>query len=100
MANWKLKGIILSQIITDLRSKPIALNQRFTNEYSVKSNNRRIQTKVSCGTRIVRGGWGHQGRSERGGRGGRGRGVVRRNYDWEITGLNGCTIRVHPAYRF
>ena len=76
------------------------VNQRFHNEYTVKRNNRRIQTTYSCGGRGGRGGRVYQGHGERGGRGGQGKGTVKINDDLEVTGLNERTIRVHPAYRF
>ena len=57
------------------------VNQRFPNEYYVKSNNRRIQTTCYCGGRGGRCGCGHQDRSGRGGRGGQYRGTGRKNDD-------------------
>ena len=76
-----------------------AFNQRLPNESAAKMNNRRIQKTIYRGRRGGRGGSGHQGCSGRGGSGGCVRGTVGRNDDWEVTGLNGCTIRVHPDYR-
>ena len=67
------------------------INQRLTNESTVKRDNRRIQTASSLGGIQVRGVRGHQGRGRRGGHGGLGRGTVGRNGDWEVTGLNGRT---------
>ena len=77
-----------------------AVNQRFPNESTVKRNNIRIQTTYSHGGRGGRGGRGHQGRYGRGGHGGRGGGKVRKKYYWEVTELNGRTIKVHPYYMF
>ena len=76
------------------------VNQRFTNETSAKKNNRKIQRTHSCGGRGGRGGRGNQGRGGRGGCGYRGRGTIRRNDYWEVTGLNGRTIRAHLSYWF
>ena len=66
----------------------------------MKRDNRRIQTTTSRFGKLGKGGCGNQGRGGRGGNGVSGRGTVRRNYDWRVTGLNGCTSRVQPAYRF
>ena len=76
------------------------VNQRFSNESTVKSNHRRIQTKYSLSDRGVRGVRGHQGCGRRNGRGGRGRVIVRIIFYWDVTGLNEHTIRLHPYYRF
>ena len=76
------------------------VNQILSNEYAVKSNNRRIKTTASRGGRVVRGSRGHQGPVGRGVRGGRGRGTASINNDWEVAGMNGRTIRVHPDNRF
>ena len=76
------------------------VNQIFHNESTVKINNRWIQARYSCGVRGGRGSLSHQGHGVRGGRRGWVRGPVRRNDDWEVTGLNGRTVRVHTDYRF
>ena len=57
------------------------VNQIFLNEYSVKSNNIRIQTTYFCGGIGLRGGRVHQGTSGRGGHWGRGRVTTRKNDD-------------------
>ena len=76
------------------------VNQRSPNESAVKSNTIRIQKIASCCGRVGRGGRSHQGCGGRGSHGGYCRSTVMKNYDWGVTGLNGHTIRVHPAYRF
>ena len=66
----------------------------------MKNNNIRTQTTASSGRRGGICGHGHQGRGGRGGHGGRGRVTITRNDYWEVTGLNGRTIKVYPEYRF
>ena len=68
-----------SSVLANYRN---TFNQTFPNEYTVKRNNIRIQTKYYHGGRRGRGGRGHQGRGGRSGRGGQFRGTVRRNDDW------------------
>ena len=77
------------------------VNQRNPTPTNPTRTRRRIQS-------TGRGGQGRGGRSQgRGGRGGRnqpgrGRGPSnsRRDDEWQVTGLDGRQIKVHPAYRF
>ena len=79
------------------------INQRFPQGSVAKKTNKRLQPSYTKGS-----GRGRQGRrgnygcnSNRGGSGGgRGRGNSRRNDNWEVIGIDGRTIRVHPAYQF
>ena len=72
------------------------VHQRFPQGSTIKKTNRRVQSSnTSRSSRNNRSGRGNQG-----GHGGRGRGGGRRNDDWDVIGLDGKTIHVHPAYQF
>ena len=79
------------------------VHQRFPQGSTIKKTNHRV--KSSNTSRSGRGKCsGRGGRGDRGGHGGRGRGgnhnYGRRNNNWDITGLDGKKIHVHPAYQF
>ena len=79
------------------------LHQRFPQGSTIKKTNHGVQSSnTSRSGRSNHGGRGNQGGKS--GHGGRGRGgnnnYGRRNDDWDVIGLDGKTIHVHPAYQF
>ena len=77
------------------------VNQRFPQGSIAKKTNRRVQATGTRGRGGRGRGRGSQGRTGGcGGRGGRGGTRGRRNDDWDVIGIDGRTIHVHPAYQF
>ena len=88
-------------VLTNYRN---TVNQRFS-QGSIVKRNRRAEVRSTTGRHDSTSGRGFDRRGggcgSCGGRGGQGgRGFKRRDDDWEVKGINGKTIYVHPAYQF
>jgi hypothetical protein len=75
------------------------VNQRFPYDPNARKTNRRVQSTTGRGGRGPRTSGRGDGQGGRGGRG-RGRGNNKRSDAWEVIGINGKRIQVHPSYRF